>query len=85
MHFWRWDLSQSLAQKWMTFGGERKLIGGSNGAPGYVHPLDPIFFSFSCSFWGKFTKILGSRPHLCGWRPLLWKILDPPLVQIVIH
>ena len=31
------------------------------------------------SFWENFDQILGWHPHLGGWRPLLWKILDPPL------
>ena len=42
-------------------------------------PSQVQIFSFSCSFGGKLTKIIGWRPHLCSWRPLL-EILDPPLL-----
>ena len=30
-------------------------------------------------FFGKFDKIICWRPLLEGWRPLLRRILDPPL------
>ena len=37
-------------------------------------PPRPKMFSISCIFWENFGKIV-------GWRPLLWGILDPPLVS----
>ena len=43
------------------------------GRPG-VRPLLLNIFSISCSFW----EIL-AKPD--GWRPLLWGILDPPLLE----
>ena len=39
-------------------------------------------FSFSCSFSGKSATIIGWIPHLCGWHPLLWEVLDPPLIKL---
>ena len=41
------------------------------GAPGRL-PFGSKFFSFSCSY----DRL---EPHLCGWLPLLWEILDAPL------
>ena len=42
-------------------------------------PLWVQILSFSCSFWEILGKIIGWRPHLGGWRPPVWEILDPPL------
>ena len=57
------------------------FIGGYKpGAPGMCVPPGQIFFSFSFSFGEKLVKIPGCRPHLCDRRPLLWEILDPPLL-----
>ena len=44
-------------------------------------PLWVQILSFSCSFQKFFDQIIGWRPHLGGWRPLLWEILDPSLVS----
>ena len=42
-----------------------------------VTPLGPDFFVFmECSV--KIGLIIDWPPPLCGWRPLIWKILDPP-------
>ena len=41
--------------------------GGGGGRWRTCVPLSP-FFSFSCSFQ-TFCQIIGSRPHLWGWRP----------------
>ena len=46
------------------------LSGGSKGAQ---------ILSISCSFLGKFGKIVCWHPALGSWRPLLEEILDPPL------
>ena len=47
--------------------------------PGTRAPLWIQILSFSCSFGEIFDQIIGWRPRLGGWRPLLWEILDPPL------
>ena len=39
-----------------------------------AHPPWPKIFAISCSFLGKFGPLLES------WCPLLWGILDPPLI-----
>ena len=49
------------------------------GAPG------SSIFNFHAVFWGKLVKIIGWRPHLCGWRPLFWEILEPPLTMIGVE
>ena len=42
-----------------------------------------IFFVFM-QFLGKIlVKIPGWHPHLCGWCPRLWEILDPPLADTI--
>ena len=38
------------------------------------------FFPIFMQFWVKLGKIISWRSHLYGWRPLLWEILDPPLI-----
>ena len=63
---------------------KRKILssGGSKGGRSRrAPPPRPEIFSFSCSFWGKFGKIVCWRPLLEGWRPLLRGILDPPLLS----
>ena len=66
-------------------GDDTLNIGGSKGAGRQGRaPLWVQIFSFSCSFGGKLGKIIGWCPQLYGWRPLLWKILDPPLLNQVI-
>ena len=64
---------------WETyrFTQSKLSIGGSKrGGRLWVQIL-----SISCSFGGKLVIIKGGRPHLCSWQPLLWKILDPPLLS----
>ena len=53
----------------------RSKGGGARDAP----PLWVQIVLFSCSFWEIFDQIIGWRPHVGGWRCLLWQILDPPL------
>ena len=50
------------------------------GAPD-VHSPQPKMFSFSCIFVGKFGKMVYWRT-LEGQDPLLWGILDPPLLTV---
>ena len=40
----------------------------------------PNFFAILCSFLEKFGKIVGWCPLLESWHPLLWGILDLPLI-----
>ena len=40
-----------------------------------------IFFHFHTFF---LAKIIGFPPYLCGWRTLLWEILDPPPIPDVL-
>ena len=49
------------------------------GAPGARPPIQTKIFLISCSFLGKSGKFVCWRLLLKGWRPLLWRILDPPL------
>ena len=64
---------------------EMEIIGGSKGGrQGRAPPLWIRILSFSCSFQEIFDQIIGLHPHLVGWRPLLWEILDPPLEMIMI-
>ena len=49
-------------------------IGGSKGGVRDGTPFQSNF-SFSCSFLGKLTKIIGWRPH----HPV-WEIPDSPLI-----
>ena len=61
-------------------------IGGSKGG-GTRDACPPLWvqiLSFSCSFQEIFDQIIGCSPHLGGWRPLLWEILDPPLVNNLV-
>ena len=57
-----------------------RIQGGRHGRA----PPGPKFFHFHAVFGGKLAKIIGWRPHLCGWNPLLWEILDPPLLMVCI-
>ena len=43
------------------------------GGRSWCTPRRPKIFAISCSFLENFGKIV-------GWRPLLWTILDPPLM-----
>ena len=47
----------------------------------HAPPSGSKLFHFHAVFGGGqiFDQIIGERPHLRGWRPLLWEILDPPL------
>ena len=67
--------------------------GSNGGSPACVLlplPLPssrPKFFSISYSFLKNFAKsYVGATPRAGGWRPLLWGILDLPLLlnQIVL-
>ena len=40
------------------------------------------YFRFHAVLMGKFAKIIGYTPHLCGWRSSLWEILDLQLVKL---
>ena len=37
------------------------------------------------SFRRKLGKIIGLRPHLYGWHPLIWEILDPILFYVFLN
>ena len=54
------------------------------GARGTRAPPGVQILSISCSFWGNLAKsYVGAPPG--SWRPLLGKILDPPLVINHVH
>ena len=46
-------------------------------------PLRSKIFLFSCSFWGNLANLYVGAP-LEDWRPLLWGILDPPLMTFFV-
>ena len=57
-----------------------QTCGGSKGDKD-VHLRDPIFFIF-IQFIKEIGQILGWCSDLWGWRPPVWRILDPPLKTI---
>ena len=60
--------------------GNSLLVSDLRGPP--APPLHgPEFSQFHAVFLEIFGKIVGWCPLLEGWRPLLWKILDPPLLK----
>ena len=63
--------------------GSRAIPSGgfSGGAPG-ARPLRPKIFSISCSFSQNLVKSYVGAP-LEIWRPLLRKILYPPLIPVI--
>ena len=56
--------------------------GGSKGGARDARPLGAQILSISCSFWENMAKSYVGTPPPGSWRPLLGKILDPPLVSI---
>ena len=70
-----------FARIWIRFNS----IGRSTGCGHQGRTLWVQFFSFSSSFWRKLAKIIGWCPHLCGWHPLLRKILDPSLHLVTVQ
>ena len=63
--------------------GKRVTSGGSKGGVRPLRPPAQHFFIFM-QFLGKIGQIIGWRPppSVWGWRPLLWGILDLPLVTV---
>ena len=73
-----------LGQKYVFFPStpvyeHSQIQGGHQGRT----PLG-LNFSFSYSFWGTFSKIIGWCLHLYGWHSLLWEILDMPLITYIL-
>ena len=54
------------------------ISGGSKGREGRPPAQIP---TISCSFWENMAKSYVSAPPE-SWRPLLWEILDPPLMIV---
>ena len=85
-HFSVWGVPEEMCKMWLWphFPNEYNItIGGSRGGgrQGPAPPMGPnslVFMQFSGNFW----PIIGRRPHIWGWRPLLWEILDPPLITL---
>ena len=48
---------------------------------GCAPPRGPIFFNFMQFLKKKIDQIIAFHIHLWSWRPLLEKILDPPLTM----
>ena len=57
------DKSTDVITIWSPYMGE------SNGGKRNVCPFWVQFSSFSCTFWGNLSKIIGWCSHLNGWRP----------------
>ena len=67
-------------RQWNQIGKPLLVASGQIRAePAHASPIWTQISSFSCSFGQK----MGLRPVMLGLCPLIWKILDPPLVALI--